>query len=307
VSPVSRLCVVLGAVALAAAAAPSVALAHGDKVPVSRLGSAWEAPPLVIAAAGVLLALFVQAFVRLRRRGRPDHAPWTRAALFGLGLAVGTLALISPLDPIGEEYLLSGHMLQHVAIADLAPALVLLALRGPLTFFLVPKQVLRPVAAFRPLRAAIRVVLHPAVSFVLWCVVILGWHIPAAYDLTLRNGGVHELEHGSFVLVGTLVWIQLIDPARHERLRAPGRILFAVGLLAAGHAVIDGLFFDGRAAYDVYARQDERLLGLSPVADQQLASAVMFGEQLLMLGTCIVVLLWPYLRERRRRARVPAV
>ena len=221
--------------------------------------------------------------------------------LFVAAVALGTLALVSPLDPIGEQYLLSGHMLQHVLIADAAPALALVALRGPLTFFLLPRPVLRPLAAFRPLRALLRFLVRPVVAFSLWCVVMLGWHVPAAYDFTLHHRAVHDLEHGMFVLVGTLAWIQLVDPARHERLRPPGRILFAIGMLVAGHSIVDGLFFDGSPAYPTYSRQYDRLLGLSALADQRLAALVMFVEQVLTLGTCIAILLWPYLRERRER------
>lgn len=304
VPPAKRLCSAVGAVALAAAVTPSAALAHGDKVLTSRLGSAWEASPPVLAGAALALVLFVQAFVRLRRRGRTDHAGWTRPALFCAGLALAVLALVSPLDAIGEEYLLSGHMLQHVLIADAAPALMLVALRGPLTFFLLPKPALRVLAPVGPIRAALRFFLRPSVCFALWCLVILGWHVPAAYDFALENRIAHDLEHASFVLVGMLAWIQLVDPAHHARLRAPGRILFAVGLLLAGHVIVDWLFFDSSAAYEVYAAQDERLLGLSPLGDQQLAAVVMFSEQILTLGTCAVVLLWPYVRAWRRRARV---
>src|SRR5205085_12109057 len=235
VTGVQRLAAALCAAALAAAALPTAAFAHGHTVPASRLGSAWEASSLVIAVSVLALALFGQAFVRLRRRGRADHASWSRAALFGLAVALAALALLSPLDPIGEQYLLSGHMLQHVLIADLAPALALVALRGPLTFFLLPPPMLRRLAGLAPLRALLRFLLRPAVAFALWCLVMLGWHVPAAYDFTLHHRAVHDLEHASFVLVGTLAWIQLIDPARHQRLRAPGRILFAVGLLLAGH------------------------------------------------------------------------
>lgn len=291
----------LGTLVLAAAASPSEAFAHGDKVPVSRLGSAWDASPLVLGLAALALVLFAQAFVRLRRRGRADHAPWSRALLFGSAVALATLALVSPLDPIGEEYLLSGHMLQHVLIADLAPALALLALRGPLTFFLLPPPALRFLAGLGPLRAGVRFLVRPWVALAAWGGVMLGWHLPAAYEATLHNRAVHDLEHGLFVLVGTLAWIQLIDPARHRRLRTAGRIGFALALLLIGHPIIDALFFDGTPAYPTYAGQDERLLGLTPLADQRLAAAVMFSEQLLTLGTCVAILLWPYLRERRAR------
>jgi putative membrane protein len=286
---------------------PFTVLAHAAKVPPSRLGSAWEASPLVLALAGLALVLFVQAFWRLRRRGRADHAGWGRAALFAAAVAVATLALVSPLDAAGEQYLLSAHMLQHVLIADLAPVLVLLALRGPLTFFLLPVAVLRRLAGLGPLRTALRVLLRPGVTFVLWAAVMLVWHAPFAYEAALHHQAVHDAEHALFVVAGTLAWIQLIDPARHRRLRAPGRIAFAFGLLVVGHPIVDGLFLTGRPAYSTYADQPHRVFGWSAIADQRLAALVMFVEQVATLGTLIVVLGWPYVREWRARRSVRGV
>jgi len=98
----------------------------------AQLESAWSAEPLVLAGVATAAILFARAFIRLRRRGRKDHASWSRAALFGCGLALLSLALVSPLDAAGDEDLLSAHMLQHMLIGDAAPALLLLAVRGPL-------------------------------------------------------------------------------------------------------------------------------------------------------------------------------
>lgn len=66
-----------------------------ESVPLSQLSSAWEPAPLVLAAAFVALLRFAQAFVRLRRRGRRDHAGWDRALLFGAGLLLVTLLCAS--------------------------------------------------------------------------------------------------------------------------------------------------------------------------------------------------------------------
>src|SRR5262249_9765623 len=94
--------------------------------------------PVPIALAAVAAACFAHGFLRLRRRGRYDHAPWTRVALFAAGLALLLLPLVSPLDLLGDRYLLSAHMLQHVLIGDAGPALILLAIRGPLLLFVIP-------------------------------------------------------------------------------------------------------------------------------------------------------------------------
>jgi putative membrane protein len=255
------------------------------------IASAWEAPVAVLAGSALALALFGQAFVRLRRRGRKDHAGWDRAALFALAVTLGTLALVSPLDYIGEEYLLSAHMLQHVIIGDLAVALAVVALRGPLIFFLIPSAVLGRLARLGWLRSGLRFLLSPKVAFVLWAVVIAAWHVPAAYDYTLTHQVVHDIEHFSFVVVGMLVWIQLVDPARRRELGLAGKLALAVGLFAAGQILADVLIFAMRPLYGSYAEQPERLLGLSPLEDQRLAGLVMMGEQILTLGTFVALTL----------------
>jgi len=277
-------------------------LADGGFANASQLSTAWSAPTAVVLGAALALLLFVQAFVRLRSR-RPDLAPWSRAALFAAGLALVVLPLVSPLDAVGDERLLSAHMLQHVLIGDLAAALLVVSVRGPLLFFLLPPPVLRPLAGYRPLRALLSVLLVPLVSLGLWAAAILVWHVPRFYDYAAAHPIVHDLEHLSFVFTGILVWTQLVDPARRGRLRRPQRILFALAMLVLAQPVVDLLLFSASPQYARYANPANRLFGISPLTDQRLAGAVMMVEQLLTAGTCVAVLLWPYLRERRTVAR----
>jgi putative membrane protein len=264
-------------------------LAH-TLVPRSELGSAWRAPWPVVVASALALLLFAQAWLRLRRRGRRDHASWGRALVFGAGLAVLVLALCSPLDAAGEGYLLSAHMLQHVAIGDAAPALLVTAVRGPLVFFLLPAPVLGPLARLGPLRRALSFLLEPAVSVALWAAVFAAWHVPAAYDHVLSRPAVHDLEHASFLVAGVLVWTQLVDPARRGRLTLGRRLGLAALLFACGQVLGDVLVFSYHPLYPAYADQPARVLGLSPLRDQQLAGLAMMVEQLLTLGTCAVLI-----------------
>jgi putative membrane protein len=287
----------------AAVVSPERAFAHGDRVSVSRLGSAWEPAVIPLVFAVVALALFGQAFVRLRRRGRSDHAPVSRVLLFALGVAILTLALVSPLDTIAEEYLLWVHMAQHVLIGDVAPALLMLAVRGPLTFFLLPTPVLRPLARLRPLRPVLHLLLRPSVSFGCWASAVAAWHVPVCYDYALGHRWAHDLEHASFILAGCLVWAQLVDPARRGALTTLSRRLYYAGaLFLTGHVLVHPILFAAGAVYRPYREQDERLLGLSPLADQHLAGLVMTVDQVLTLGTFVLVLLWPELMRKHRRA-----
>jgi len=259
------------------------------------LASQWHVEPAVVAACLVVLGLFLQGFVRLRRRGRRDHAGWDRAALFGVSVALVLLALDSPLDTVADDYLLSAHMLEHVVIGDLAVMLGLLALRGPLVFFFVPKPVLSRLARLRPLRSLLRWSTGPWVALVLWTASTWAWHVPRVYDYAATHQTVHDLQHLSFVVTGLLVWNLLIDPARTRRITVPGRILLAGAVFLLGDPVM-GTLLNGGAIYPHYANQPDRLLGLSPEADQRLAAFVMFAEQLLTLGTCALVLLSRHLK-----------
>ena len=61
-----------------------------------------------------------------RRRAPPPARPPSRGrrvASFAAGVAVLLIALLSPLDRIGEERLFSVHMTQHLLIGDVAPLL----------------------------------------------------------------------------------------------------------------------------------------------------------------------------------------
>jgi putative membrane protein len=271
-------------------------------VPIAHLSASWETPPTVLVGAALAVALFAQAFVRLRRR-RPDHAPWSRLLLFAAGLALLVLPLVSPLDHVGDEELLSAHMLQHVLIGDAAVALLVVAVRGPLVFFLLPPPVLRPLASFRPLRAALSVLLLPLVSLGLWGLAFIAWHVPMAYDYAAAHPLVHDLEHLSFVVAGALAWTQLVDPARHGRLRRPQRVFFALGMLALAQPIVDLLLFSTGPVYPRY----DGAHGLSALTDQRLAGVVMMVEQLLSLGICVALLLRPYLKDRQGRLRQPAL
>jgi cytochrome c oxidase assembly factor CtaG len=260
-------------------------LAHGDRTPTSELAGAWDPAVVVLAAAALALGLFAQAFLELRRRGRQDRAAWGRAALFLGGTCLLVLPLVSPLDAVGEEYLLSAHMLQHVLIGDAAAALLVLAVRGPLVVFLLPAPVLAPLARLRPLRAAVSFLLRPRVSLALWLASLAAWHVPAAYDAVLDNQALHDFEHVCFVVTGLLVWSQLLDPARRRALPRGGRLGYAVCMFAAGQVLAMVLLFSLDPFYGAYVAQDERLLGLSPLTDQRLAGAVMMVEQAITLGT----------------------
>ena len=268
-----------------------------------NLWRAWSFQPLVLAGAIAAIAFFVHGWRRLRRR-RASLAPWSRLPLFVAGVLVTVLAIVSPVDHIGETYLQSVHMLQHVLIADLGIVLILLAVRGPLVVFFLPRNLLAPLARMRPLRSALRFLLRPGISYVVWVTVLVAWHIPPLYEAALSNRLVHDLEHVSFVLGGMLVWTQIIDPSRHHRLSLGERLGYAALVFWTGQILAYVVVFSFEPLYSTYVDQPVRLLGLSALTDQRLAGVVMMVEQLLTVGVAFVLLLRA---SQRRRAATHAL
>jgi putative membrane protein len=258
---------------------------------MSGLAGAWDPAPLVLGASAASLLLFLHGLVRLRRRGRADHAGWGRLALFVCGLTCMTLSLVSPLDAAGDRSLLSAHMAEHLLLGDAGPALVVLAVRGPLLVFVVPAGLLRACTRVALLRTAVGALFRPAVSLGVWATAFGAWHVPAAYEAALRHPFVHELEHASFVLAGLLVWTQLLDPARRNRLSLARRLAYAGSMFCLGQLLGDLLLLDAHPLYPTYAAASPHLFGWSALEDQQLAGLVMMGEQLMTLGTYFFVLL----------------
>lgn len=266
----------------------------------------WTFAPLVLTLAALALAFFVHGWRRLRRRGRPDLAPVTRLVTFASGVLVTVTALVSPIDAIGEAYLQSAHMLQHVMIADFGVALIVFSLRGPLAVFFIPRHILAPLARTRWLRRGLRWLLRPTATVVTWVAVLVVWHVPVVYDAALRHRVVHDLEHLSFVLVGTMLWIQLIDPTRHRRLTVGERIGLATLVFWVSQILAYVIVFDTRPLFDSYVEQERRLFGLSPLTDQKIAGVVMMIEQSLTIGACLLWLIRVRTRSQAATGHAPA-
>jgi len=255
---------------------------------LSSLETTWTWDPAPLVAAAVAAVLYAQGWVRLRRRTGGTHATVGRAALFGAGLALSLLAVVSPVDAIGEDQLLTAHMLQHMLLGDLGPLLIVLGLRGPIAFFFLPPPILRPLA-HGPVRAIASVLLRPLVSFAFWAAAIVAWHIPAAYDAALRHPVVHVTEHVCFFLGGLLAWTQIVDPTRRARLGPGGRAVFAFGMLVVSGLLAEVLIATG-PQYGWYAHVSPRPFGWTAGQDQSHAALVMMAEQIATLGTAIIFL-----------------
>ncbi len=228
-------------------------------------------------------ALYIRATRVLAARGYEVPA-LQQACWFG-GLTCIGVALLSPLDSLGDTDLLSAHMAQHLLIGDIAAPLLVLGLRSPVYAFLLPKPVLVPLARNKPLRGLFRFLRQPWIAAPLWIAILYGWHIAPAYEAALRDPWLHALQHQTFILGSILVWLSVLEPTRR---RVPGglwKIAHISGVRFAGMFLGMAFFIVQRPIYEGFYGDRALDHGLSPLADQHLAGGMMLGlDFLIMIG-----------------------
>src|SRR5205085_1683214 len=88
----------------------------------------WSFDPAILVAIAALCAVYVWRFRAARREAGGRGAGWRQALAFSGAVFALLAALVSPVDRLGENYLFSAHMVQHILIGDIAPPLLLLSL-----------------------------------------------------------------------------------------------------------------------------------------------------------------------------------
>jgi putative membrane protein len=266
--------------------------------------SSWTFGSVVPVAIVVAGWLYVRAYRRAARapaHSRPNASHWIP---YFAGLALVAAALISPIDAIGAHWLLSVHMLQHVMLADIAPALLVLGLRAPILPLGMSKRTLRWMAPRGPMGRVLSAVLRPWLVLTLWALATWVWAIPAVFDFAARHSAIHALEHATLFYTGLALWWIVVDPLPSERRRTNGERLAYLGFTrAATAAVCIPLTWATGTFYSLYEHAP-RGYGLSPLADQQVAGASMCFLELFVFGVAFAAVFVDTLRKDERAAEL---
>ena len=230
---------------------------------------------------------------------------------FASAVVLLVVALLSPLDALADD-LFAAHMIQHMLLAVVVPPLLVVAAPELGVFWGLPFAVRRGVARSSRrlrLRALWRGLTIPTVACTLHAVAIWLWHAPRLYDLALRNGGAHALEHLSFVGTGVLLWWRIVHPTTGRR-HAYGVGMLTLFVTAMQTGVLGALLtFSNRVLYPAQAA-GAGAWGLTPLDDQRLAGLVMWvvGGLLYVVAMSVLFVFWlsPSTRGRTTRALVAA-
>jgi len=254
----------------------------------------WSPKPSVLAGVMALAVLYVIAWRRARATGSPHRPGYGRLTLWFGGLLAILVALVSPVDALGDQLLVM-HMVQHVLLLDIAPILLILGCN---------KVLLRPVT--RRLHAIERgagYLAHPAFAVLAYVGFMWAWHIPTMYDAALRSSGVHAFEHLCFSFAGGLYWWHLLSPIRSRmRLGGLGPISYMVATKLIVGVLGIVLAFAPASFYPFYEHH-AHYWGLSPSEDQSLAGLLMALEQSIVMGIALVVLFVQMINESEREAQ----
>ncbi|MFP5362571.1 MAG: cytochrome c oxidase assembly protein [Thermoleophilia bacterium] len=226
------------------------------------------------------------------RRWREVDGSGGRLASFLAGMALVLVALVSPVDRLGEQLFLI-HMTQHLLLLDLAPILVLLGLT---------KVLLRPLTRrLVNIERAAGPLAHPAFAIALYVATMAVWHLPAMYDAALELPVVHVLEHVCFGIAGGLYWWHLLSPIRaRRRLGGMGPVVYMLATKVLVGLLGILLTFAPETIYDFYERQPG-YWGLSPATDQAVGGLIMALEQSIVMGVALVFLFVRALGESDRQ------
>jgi putative membrane protein len=284
---------------------PRTLLAHPGRAPEPHdLWTAWQADPVVIAglALGVWLYLRGAGRIRARAGGRRGIPRWRTAAWLG-GMAAVALALLSPIDAVGQS-LFAVHMVQHLLLIMVAaPLLTLGEPLVPMLFALSP-GVRRTVGLWwrdaRVLPALWGAVTHPLGAWTLHVGGLVAWHIPRCYDAAARSLPVHVLEHLTFFVTALWFWWVLFDRRSRHRLGTGPAVLYLFTAALASTLLGAAISLSARPWYSAHWGTTTAW-GLTPLEDQQVAGLIMWVPGGMVYLMALAPMMIRVLSDRRIR------
>jgi putative membrane protein len=254
----------------------------------------WDWEPSILTGTALIVGFYLYAIGPLRKKHGLAPATHKQVFCFLLGVGLMFLALVSPLDELGDSYLFSAHMVQHLFLTTVGPPLLLLG---------TPEWMIEPLLRNPTMFRIAKFLTMPAMAFLVFNADFWLWHAPPLYDATLENEAIHILEHMTFIVFGLLFWWPIFSPLKQGLPRLPlgGQMLY---LFLSGMPMVAlgaGLTF-APPLYAPYLTAP-RVWGISPAMDQQLGGLIMWipGNLFSIVIVSVLFIRWMLQQEARQR------
>jgi putative membrane protein len=228
----------------------------------------WVPHPEVWLLVGSLTGLFLYAAKVIGPKAVP---PGERAVSrsqwrwFGLGMVLLWIASDWPMHDVGERYLYSLHMVQHVLLTLVVPPVLLLA---------TPQWLARLVVGRGAVDRWLHRLARPIPAAVIFNALALLVHWQVIVNTSSTNGLFHYGVHTALVLSAVLFWIPVCGPFPELRIALPAQMLYL--FVASIVPTVPGawLTFAEGAVYSAYDIP-YRLWDVTVTSDQQAAGLIM--------------------------------
>lgn len=235
-----------------------------------------------------------------RRFGWSEAGPsrW-RIASWMTAVAIIFFALNGPLHELADESSFAGHMVQHMLLMLVMPPFLIGGL---------PPELVSRTLEVGWVRALGRFLTHPAVAFVTYNVVFIGWHVPAAYNAALVDHDLHIVQHLTFMAAAVMMWWPVVDPVPElERIpTGPLLMLYIFAFWIPSGITAAFITFSDEVLYPWYA-DAPRPWGLDALEDQVLGGVIMWvpGMLIFLIAVSFAFFRWnkEEFAEWRREAR----
>ena len=252
----------------------------------------WHTEPLLLITLLLVGWLYALGIGPLRRQIEPKAAfPTGKAILFYSGLIITYLAVGSPLDQIGEQFLFSAHMVQHILLIYGSPVLFI---TGTPTWLI--DWLLKPEWIRKPIRA----LTYPVSGGLLFIFIFTLWHVPALYESALHDKRIHVLEHWTIFLPSILMLWPYLTTSKCIPHSGYGLQMIAIFLLMVGQLpVFAFLSFAGEALYPTYVWAP-RIVALDPLSDQILGGIIMKVSNMIFSLTILGISFYSWARSEEQ-------
>ena len=255
----------------------------------------WVPHPEVWLLVGSLAVLYAYAGRVIGPKVVPAGTPpvsRSQRRWFALGIVLLWLAADWPMHDIGEEYLYLVHMVQHLLLTLVVPAVMLLA---------TPTWLARLVVGEGGVDRWVHRLARPVPAGVAFSALTLVTHAQIVVNTSADNGLFHYGVHTALVTSALLFWIPVCGPFPELRISPPAQMIYL--FIASIVPTVPGAwltFAEGAvySSYDIPAR----LWGISVTSDQQVAGVLMklVGGTFLWVIIAIVFFRWASGHEARQ-------
>jgi putative membrane protein len=250
--------------------------------------TAWDFDPSVCIGCALAIAVY---FWKVKA------GPWRRIS-FPVGIAVMFVALESPIDALGDNYLFSVHMAQHLLLILIVPPLLLLG---------ITQNTAREWLSSPRIARAESVLGRPTVAWFSCMGVMTAWHLPVLYNYALAHEGVHIFQHLSFLVTATMFWWPVMHPIRERRMEIGPAIFYLFAAVAENSVLGIILTFMRVGHYPAYLHPVDEYpgtlslirgdWGISAAYDQRLGGLLMWIPGCSIYFIAILALLAQWYRQ----------